>query len=116
MSSDQSDDESYVYESSGDDEAEDARRERGAGEVKVENENEGVVLHCRTSMQVPNSKVDRLIGRNGSSINNIREGSGCTITNDESLVDIAERVFTIIGTLEQTQEALRLIQARLQEN
>ena len=104
-----SSEESYVYESSGDDEAEDARRERGAGEVKVENENEGVVLHCRTSVQVPNSKVDRLIGRNGSSINNIRESSGCTITNDEN-------VFTIIGTNEQTQEALRLIQARLQEN
>ena len=102
----------YVYsgdESSGDDEAEDARRERGAGEVKVENENEGVVLHCRTSVQVPNSKVDRLIGRNGSSIQNIRDGSGCTITNDETL-------FTIVGTLEQTQEALRRIQARLQEN
>ena len=80
-------------------------------------ENEGPPPGTLTTiMQVPNSKVGGLIGKGGSSINDIRQRSGCRINiQDSRQGGGANRDVTIIGTLEQTQEAQRLIQAKLQE-
>ena len=69
-----------------------------------------------TIMQVPNAKVGGLIGKGGSSINDIRNRSGCRINIQDSRQGGAQqRDVTIIGTLEQAQEAQRLIAAKLLE-
>ena len=67
-------------------------------------------------MVVPNAKVGGLIGKGGSSINEIRNVSGCRINIQDSRHGNRDnRDVTIIGTLEQTQQAQSLIQAKLLE-
>jgi transcription antitermination factor NusA-like protein len=67
-------------------------------------------------MVVPNAKVGGLIGKGGSSINEIRNASGCRINIQDSRHGNRDnRDVTIIGTLEQTQQAQTMIQAKLLE-
>jgi far upstream element-binding protein len=69
-----------------------------------------------TIIQVPNAKVGGLIGKGGSSINEIRNRSGCRINIQDSKHNNRDkRDVTIIGTLSQTQEAQTLIQKKLTE-
>ena len=69
-----------------------------------------------TVIQVPNSKVGGLIGKGGSSINEIRNVSGCRINiQDSKHGGGANRDITIIGMPDQVQQAQALIQQKLTE-
>lgn len=65
------------------------------------------------TMSVPNDMAGRLIGRGGSSINEMRQVSGAKIDIAKSESGAEQRTVTIIGTAEQNQVAQYLISMKL---
>lgn len=64
---------------------------------------------------VPNAKVGSVIGKGGSVIRHIRETTKAQVSIASSIPGETDRVVTITGTQEATQQAFNLIQAKVSE-
>ena len=63
-----------------------------------------------------NLHAGSVIGKGGSHIKNIREGSGCRVTIAEALMPHADRLVTITGSPSAINRAVELILTRLEED